>query len=131
MQNISWAVEHLSAIKPAQENAEGMHVLSTLENSRSKPRSLRSNPEFGKRTGTCHTGFSWAPIARDPKMLGVRNRRVVVLLCCLDLVGKTAAEVRRVASIFTGLDSKLLKLRGVSPLLSIDFDMNLNKNKHD
>lgn len=130
MQNISWAVEHLSAIKPAQGNAEGMQVLSTLENSRTKPRSLRSNPALGKRTGRCHTGFSWVPIARDPKMLGVRNRRVVVLLCCLQS-WQDAAEVRHMASIFTGLDSKLLKLREVSPLLSIVFDMNLNKNKHD
>lgn len=107
-------------------------MLSAVQNSRSKPRSLRSNPALGESTERCHTGFGWAPITRDPKMLGVRNRRVMVLLWCLDSVGKTAAEVlRHVASIFTQLDSKLLKLRGVSPLLPIDFDMNLNKTPHD
>ena len=63
---------------------------------------------MGKRTERCHVGFGWVPTAHDPKMLGVRNRRVVVLLCCLDSAGKTAAEVlRHVASIFTQLDSKL------------------------
>lgn len=52
-------------------------------------------------------------------------------LCCLDSFGKAAAEaLRHVASIFTGLDSKLLKLRGVSPLLLIDFDTNLNLKKN-
>lgn len=72
-------------------------------------------------------GFGWAPISHDPKMLSVRDCKVMVLLCCLDSVGKTAAEVlRHVASIFTWLDSKLLKLRGFSPLLSIDFDLNFN-----
>lgn len=43
-------------------------------------------------------------------------------------VGKTAAEVsRHVASIFTWLDSKLLKLRGISPLLSIDCEFKKKK----
>lgn len=60
-------------------------------------------------------------------MLSVRDRKVMVLLCCLDSGGKTAAEVlRHMASIFTWLDSKLLKLRGFSSLLSIDFDKSLN-----
>lgn len=54
----------------------------------------------------------------------------MVLLSCLDSLGKTAAEVlRHVVSIFAWLDSKLLKLREVSPLLSIDLDVNLNCEK--
>jgi len=46
----------------------------------------------------------------------------------LDSAGEAAAEVlRHAVSIFTQLDSKLSKLRGVSPLLSIALDMNFIK----
>lgn len=57
-------------------------------------------------------------------MLGVRNGGIVVLLCDWMQVAKWQQGFSgKRHPFFTWLDSKLLKLRGVSPLASIGFDM--------